>query len=255
MTDRIETAIPEPADPRAENAVKDGLFTERDFIRPDELDEYDQFRAGLLGCLNPKNALEQNYADEIVTAQWRLRRCRLIEASIGERCYEGFRLAPEDEERQKSVDRARAQATNALRKASAELRMIQTERECRNAYTFGKNWGLADSGRAFGAFKEWRKEKESARTRHYDEFKAMLDRELGPLPEDVGDSEDPSPGVCTDPSSEPSPVRPAAPGLFCKNTPVTVNKVGRNQLCPCGSGLKYKKCCIDAPRPQPALAA
>ncbi|MNF05860.1 hypothetical protein D3C80_2056860 [compost metagenome] len=24
---------------------------------------------------------------------------------------------------------------------------------------------------------------------------------------------------------------------------VTVNKIGRNEPCPCGSGLKYKKCC------------
>jgi len=23
------------------------------------------------------------------------------------------------------------------------------------------------------------------------------------------------------------------------------NKIGRNQKCPCGSGKKYKKCCID----------
>ena len=22
-------------------------------------------------------------------------------------------------------------------------------------------------------------------------------------------------------------------------------KIGRNQLCPCGSGLKYKKCCLN----------
>ena len=28
-----------------------------------------------------------------------------------------------------------------------------------------------------------------------------------------------------------------------KKAPVTVNKVGRNDPCPCGSGLKYKKCC------------
>lgn len=26
---------------------------------------------------------------------------------------------------------------------------------------------------------------------------------------------------------------------------MTTNKVGRNDPCPCGSGLKYKKCCID----------
>lgn len=28
-----------------------------------------------------------------------------------------------------------------------------------------------------------------------------------------------------------------------KGTPVTVNKIGRNEPCPCGSGRKYKKCC------------
>ena len=28
------------------------------------------------------------------------------------------------------------------------------------------------------------------------------------------------------------------------------NKIGRNELCPCGSGLKYKKCCIDKSQDQ-----
>lgn len=23
-------------------------------------------------------------------------------------------------------------------------------------------------------------------------------------------------------------------------------KIGRNEACPCGSGLKYKKCCLEA---------
>lgn len=27
--------------------------------------------------------------------------------------------------------------------------------------------------------------------------------------------------------------------------PVTVSKIGRNDLCVCGSGKKYKKCCYD----------
>ena len=29
-----------------------------------------------------------------------------------------------------------------------------------------------------------------------------------------------------------------------KTEPITVNKVSRNAPCPCGSGQKYKKCCI-----------
>ena len=28
-----------------------------------------------------------------------------------------------------------------------------------------------------------------------------------------------------------------------KSTPKRVSKVGRNELCPCGSGKKYKQCC------------
>ena len=32
-------------------------------------------------------------------------------------------------------------------------------------------------------------------------------------------------------------------GVMVKPKPVTVTKVGRNDPCTCGSGLKYKKCC------------
>ncbi|KPU42878.1 hypothetical protein OXPF_36460 [Oxobacter pfennigii] len=31
-----------------------------------------------------------------------------------------------------------------------------------------------------------------------------------------------------------------------------MNKIGRNDSCPCGSGKKYKKCCIDKPLPETA---
>lgn len=29
------------------------------------------------------------------------------------------------------------------------------------------------------------------------------------------------------------------------HTPIRSTKIERNSLCPCGSGLKYKKCCIN----------
>jgi len=32
-------------------------------------------------------------------------------------------------------------------------------------------------------------------------------------------------------------------GTMVRQKPITVNKVGRNDPCTCGSGLKYKKCC------------
>ena len=32
-------------------------------------------------------------------------------------------------------------------------------------------------------------------------------------------------------------------GIMVKQQPISVSKIGRNDTCPCGSGLKYKKCC------------
>ena len=32
-------------------------------------------------------------------------------------------------------------------------------------------------------------------------------------------------------------------GIMVKQMPFAVSKLGRNDPCPCGSGLKYKKCC------------
>jgi hypothetical protein len=42
-------------------------------------------------------------------------------------------------------------------------------------------------------------------------------------------------------------------GFVSQNQPIaprTTHKTGRNELCPCGSGLKFKRCCIDKPRPR-----
>ncbi|MCK4743006.1 MAG: YchJ family protein [Sulfuriflexus sp.] len=33
-------------------------------------------------------------------------------------------------------------------------------------------------------------------------------------------------------------------GKLKKGAPVSVNKIGRNEPCPCGSGKKYKRCCL-----------
>lgn len=32
-------------------------------------------------------------------------------------------------------------------------------------------------------------------------------------------------------------------GAMAKPKPIVANKIGRNELCTCGSGIKYKKCC------------
>jgi hypothetical protein len=116
------------------NALAHGLFAARDFVLPADRAEYTHLAASLRVELMTEGFMEENYAAEIVTATWRLRRCGQIEASLGERFpFDPMTLEdPEAARIQTSVDRARSQALNALRRATAELRALQTERAARN---------------------------------------------------------------------------------------------------------------------------
>jgi len=48
--------------------------------------------------------------------------------------------------------------------------------------------------------------------------------------------------------SQNAPPLPPENGFVSQNAPITIRregpKIGRNDLCPCGSGLKYKRCCL-----------
>jgi hypothetical protein len=69
------------------NAIRTGLYAARDFIRPEEEEEYAQTLIGPMDELTPGNSVEQTFATEIMGATWRLRRCRLVEenfSSIGD---------------------------------------------------------------------------------------------------------------------------------------------------------------------------
>jgi preprotein translocase subunit SecA len=49
----------------------------------------------------------------------------------------------------------------------------------------------------------------------------------------------------TNPQRSPEPVETE----ICKIEPIRVpHKTGRNQPCPCGSGVKYKRCCLNRPQ-------
>jgi len=59
------------------------------------------------------------------------------------------------------------------------------------------------------------------------------------------------------PEPEPAQALPIAPIMHTSAQPVrTTPKTGRNDLCPCGSGRKFKRCCLDKPgAASPARAA
>ena len=153
--------------------------------------------------LDPQTPLEKIFATEIMSANWRLRRCRVIEADLA--------LEPEpDEKTQCSVDRARAQSHNILRRSLSELRKLQTERAIR-AHVDVVGTGLAETPKILQAMKS-------------------------------------SPNDAATPGSfcKPAPSAEPEPGSFCKpavTQPIRSTKIPRNAPCPCRSGLKYKKCC------------
>jgi hypothetical protein len=135
-----ETTHTGPTGPRTEegkaissqNALQTGLFAKQDFVLPGEHAEYVQTQLVLMNELSPEGILEQTFADEIMSARWRLRRCRLTEATLAIRSLEDTTFDDDKLDRkQRSIDRARAAAHSVLRRSMTELRRLQTERRIR----------------------------------------------------------------------------------------------------------------------------
>jgi hypothetical protein len=116
------------------NAIRTGLYAARDFIRPEEEEEYAQTLIKLMDELTPEGTVEQTFATEIMGATWRLRRCRLVEEAfsfIDDLDFDPM-IDERTEKQQKSVDRARAQSHLILRRSLAELCKLQSLRQLRN---------------------------------------------------------------------------------------------------------------------------
>jgi hypothetical protein len=186
----------------SQNSTKIGLYTARDFIRHGEEDEYIAGFNALTTQLDPQSPLETIFTTEIMSATWRLRRCRIIEADLA--------LESElNEKVQRSVDRARAQSHNILRRSLAELRALQTERAIRDRMDPAERpAGLAETSKILRVAK------------------------TGSLSQSTPNS------FCKTPTQQPA--------SFCKvapSAPISPQKFPRNAPCPCHSGRKYKRCC------------
>ena len=122
------------------------LFYTGNFVLPQDEAEYAKLTGQLWDRLNPQDALEGAYAMEILRATWRLRRCANVESDLADKALaraekdaaKNGHNDPTDaalhaslNEIQTSVDRARTQALGILKRATAELRRLQTERRLR----------------------------------------------------------------------------------------------------------------------------
>jgi hypothetical protein len=218
------------------NATKNGLFSAGNLILDTETEEYLQTLKALFTQLSPEGVLEETFANEIMSATWRLRRYRILE--------EGDLTADLPPKEQTSVDRARAQSHNILRRSMAELRQLQTERTIRVQLNDLEIPGLADTKQVLATLALHKKHSlDSRKSSDLDTLEGLMaqaDRELG-MQTAQGSS------FCEDPE----PSAPAPDTSFCKTEPTTP----RNALCPCGSGTKYKRCCGAAAPPVLNMAA
>jgi len=200
------------------NAIRTGLYAARDFVRPDEEEEYAQTLIKLMDELTPENSVEQTFATEIMGATWRLRRCRLVEEAFS--FIDDLDFDPMVDERtekqQKSVDRARAQSHLILRRSLDELRKLQKGRSIQEQLADQKDQKPATP------------KQPDAGPPNMDALMALAEHQLAQRFRESGLSSFCNPvGQVPDLPS----TKPAAPKMMPRNAP-----------CPCGSGAKYKRC-------------
>jgi hypothetical protein len=229
---KTEAGLESPSGVRAKakssrNAIRTGIYAARDFVRPDEEEEYAQTLIKLMDELTPENSVEQTFATEIMGATWRLRRCRLVEEAfsfIDDLDFDPM-IDERTEKQQKSVDRARAQSHLILRRSLDELRKLQKGRSIQEQ--------IADQ---IPTPKPAPQPPPNADPANMDALMALAEHQLAQRYRESGLSSFCNPvGQVPDlPSTKPM-AAPSAPAVS-KNIP-------RNAPCPCKSGAKYKKCC------------
>ena len=228
------------------NAIRTGLYAARDFVRPDEEEEYAQTLIKLMDELTPEGEVEQTFATEIMGATWRLRRCRLVEEAfsyIDDLDFDPM-IDERTEKQQKSVDRARAQSHLILRRSLDELRKLQKVRTIHEQLADHKDLKPAPQ-----------QSEPNAGPPNMDALMALAEHQLAQRYRESGLSSfcNPAVGQVPDlPSTKSAP--PAAPAPQPK-TPAVPRNTPRNAPCPCRSGAKFKKCCGNPAAPELNKAA
>jgi hypothetical protein len=187
-----------------------GLYTQTDYVKPEDRDTYQTFTESMYAELAPATALEQSLAVEITGATWRLRLCASAEAELA-----GFSDATDKTRR--SIERARASDHSALHRSVNQLRKLQTERllwnETNDPAAIPKDLGLA----AYKPLVDALHSRDRGKLTYLKALETYTEQQLA--------------SNC-EPESAP----------FASNCK-TAEQTPRSAPCPCKSGLKYKRCC------------
>jgi len=99
----------------------------------------------------------------------------------------------------------------------------------------------------FPEYDEWQADGKHEREEHGKQLEALKDDPLAALSWALGRAKDYFPTDEPEDQKEslPTPNRPSLAAPLLGSSPDAESKrVGRNDPCPCGSGKKYKKCCM-----------
>jgi hypothetical protein len=249
----------EPGKARSsKNALTFGLFTLNDFVRENETEDYTKICTSLWTELSPEGSVEEIITTELMSATWRLRRCRMVEEDLAEITILDPMQNPETEKLQKSVDRARAQSHSIFHRCLNALRKVQTERgiRCQAFPESGPPEGLglmdflkvskvkpfdqtADPAPGPAAPPSTEPDAPAG----FDALMAMAEHQLAQRYREQGLAG--FTGVPT-PAPATAPQAPAPMASNCKpaaTIPAPTPSFPRNAPCRCGSGAKYKRCC------------
>jgi SEC-C motif len=241
------------------NALTFGLFTLNDFVRENETEDYTKICTSLWTELSPEGTVEEFLTTELMSATWRLRRCRMVEEDLAEITIldpnrKDPMQNPETEKQQKSVDRARAQSHSIFHRCLAALRKVQTERgiRCQAFPESGppEGLGLMDflqvskvkpfDQTADPASPQPAPTEPDAPDAGMDALMALAEHQLAQRYREqglAGFTGAPTPPPAATPAPMASNCKPAA------TVPAPPPSFPRNAPCRCGSGAKYKRCC------------
>ena len=228
----------------SQNARTLGLYTREDYVKPEERDFYEEFREAAYSELMPDGFLEESFASEITSGNWRLLLCSAAEAELTD-------FTEASDKTRRSIERARSHAPSVINRSLNQLRKLQTERIIREQVQLGRLThvpvadvrGLMDAHCRFDRARQL-----AAKTGAQDAERYAAQLMNDPLPA-IQDLTPPGPAADNPELAsfcETDGAKAAASMATCQEaaeTPEETAPTPRNAACPCNSGEKYKRCC------------
>jgi len=207
------------------NAIRHGFRSQTTLIPGEDIEEYEILLAELEEAYQPINLTQTRCIREMADADWRLRRVRLWE-EVQLRKAMGYQSA---EDPNTPLEYQQAMAFAALaEKGRGFTQIIRYETKFERQYD--------------RAFKQLREDK---RTQNENGTNEANFEQPNPFQQPKAqETQPPSPSEAKGEESgiKNTGPRPPETGPRSEATPAPRSKPGRNAKCPCGSGLKYKRC-------------